>query len=199
MTRFLAIIIGLIVALIIWMIVRAVRMTLATANVLRTKIEPALAPLREGRSPSPDRIHELAAHAPTRSTLWRALRELQRHDLFPSQYATSEALAESDMVVWLMHGNELGAAPDESELVETIERAAGAESRRGRYFVFRFRTNLPHWAATSGWMAGVAGPYFAGDDAFDAPAAGVFSKFEAFETRSAEEHLAAIVPVNRTT
>lgn len=63
--------------------------------------------------------------------------------------------------------------------------------------VFRFRTKPPHWAATTGWMAGVAGPYFDGDDAFDAPAAGVFSKFEAFESRSPEDHLAAMEQMNR--
>lgn len=82
-------------------------------------------------------------------------------------------------------------------IVKTIERATGAEPQGGRYFVFRFRTNPPHWAAKSGWMAGVAGPYFPGDEAFDAPAAGVFSKFESFETRSLEDHLAAMVSVSR--
>jgi hypothetical protein len=120
-----------------------------------------------------------------------ALRGMHRGDL-PPQYATPEALAESDLVVWLMHANELGAPPDAIELVKTIERPAGAPGQNSRYYVFRFRTNPPHWAASSGWMAGVAGPYADGDEAFDTPAAGVFSKFEAFESRSPEDHLAAI-------
>lgn len=183
---------GLIVALVIWMIVRAVRLTLATTHAMRARIEPVLAAVREGRTPSPDEIHDLAANAATRSLLRRALRQLGRDDLFPVRYATPEALAESDMVVWLLHGNELGAVPDDIELATTMERTAGAPPRRCRYFVFRFRTRPPHWAASSGWMAGVAGPYFEGDEILDTPPAGIFSRFERFDARSPEEHLAAI-------
>ena len=186
---------GLIAAAIGWMIVRSVRMTLASTAALQQRIEPVLAPLREGRTPSPDEIHALAAHVETRSLLQRALRGLKREDLFPVQFATPEALAESDLVVWLAHGNELGAKPDAIEHVKTIERPVGAAGRRARYLVFRFRTDPPHWASTSGWMAGVAGPYFDRDEGFDTPQARVFSRFEAFDARSPEAHLSAMEQV----
>ena len=174
-------------------------MTVASTTALHQQIEPVLAALREGRTPSPDQIHALAARAETRSVLHRALRDMKREDLFPSRFATAEALAESDMVVWLSHGNELGAKPDGIEHVKTIERPVGASGSPGRYLVFRFRTAPPHWAATSGWMAGVAGPYFEGDEAFDAPRARVFSKFETFETRSPEEHVEAMAQMTKAT
>ncbi|MCI0624687.1 MAG: hypothetical protein L0387_24085 [Acidobacteria bacterium] len=56
------------------------------------------------------------------------------------------------------------------------------------YFVFRFRMKAPHWAAKDGWAAGVAGPYMtAGEPCPDA--AGTFSQFEAYDSRSPEEHV----------
>jgi hypothetical protein len=180
---------GLVAALIVWMIVRAVRLTAATTKLLAGRMEPVIAALRDGRTPPPDDVHALAADATTRSTLRRVLRDMGRGELFPQRYAGPEALAESDLVVWLMHGNELGAAPDAIELATAIDRDGA-----GRFFVFRFRTEPPHWASSKGWMAGVAGPYAAGEEAFDTPAAGVFSRFEPFDSRSPEEHVAALAP-----
>ena len=188
MLKFMLLFGGLIGAMIVWMIVRAVRLTTATAGLLTARLEPVLAALREGRTPSPDAVHALAADPATRGVLRRALREMKRGDLFPERHATPAALAESDLVVWLMHGNELGAAPDGIELVTGIDRPG-----TGRFFVFRFRTDPPHWAADQGWMAGVAGPYGEAEEAFDNPAAGVFSRFEPFDSRSPEDHLAAMV------
>ena len=186
MLTFMLVVGGLIGAAIVGMIVRAVRLTGATARLLAARLEPVLAAAREGRTPPPDVVHALAGNPSTRSLLRRALRAMGRPELFPTQFDTPDALAESDLVVWLMHGNELGAAPDGIELAATIDRGAG------RFYVFRFRTDPPHWAASKGWMAGVAGPYSGSEEAFDQPAAGVFSRFEPFDSRSPEEHLAAM-------
>jgi hypothetical protein len=189
MNAFLLIATGLIAAMVIWTIVRSVRTTLASVSALQSRIDPVLAPLREGRTPSPDQIHALAASADTRSVLYRALREMKRGDLFPPQYATPAALAESDVVIWLAHGNRLGARPSAIEHVTTIRRPGGTFEEPARYMVFRFRTDPPHPAASNGWMAGVAGPYYEGDEPFDAPLARASSRFEKFEARSPEEHV----------
>ncbi len=61
------------------------------------------------------------------------------------------------MVEWLAHATELGDRPDEIELLRTIEYDTPDGSCD--LFVFRFRTLEPQWAAGSGWMIGVAGPY----------------------------------------
>jgi hypothetical protein len=67
------------------------------------------------------------------------------------------AIAEAEMATWLAYPNELGAQPDEIELLRTVE----FDTPNGPVdlFVFRFLIHEPHWAAENGWMIGVAGPY----------------------------------------
>jgi hypothetical protein len=61
----------------------------------------------------------------------------------------------------------------------------------GHYFVFRFRVKPPHWAASKGWLAGVAGPY---DVTQDPTPYGrkTFSRFESFESQTPEQHVETI-------
>jgi hypothetical protein len=181
---------GAIALVVVWMIVRAIRLTVGVTAGLAGRIEPVLAAVREGRTPLPDEVYRLAADPATRSVLYRALRALGHADLFPAAQTSAEAIAESDLVVWLLHGNELGAAPDEIELVSAIDRAGPPAP--GRYYLFRFKTSPPHWAAASGWMAGVAGPYAPGEEAFDQRPGRVFSRFEPFDSRSPEDHVAVL-------
>jgi hypothetical protein len=97
-------------------------------------------------------------------------------------------LSEGQLVEWLLHPNELGARPDEIELMKKIE-----DGDRGRWLVYRFRMREPHWAAKDGWMAGVVGPVGPADDAEPLPEAPVvFSMFNAFDSASPEEHVAAV-------
>ena len=102
-----------------------------------------------------------------------------------------EMIAESDLVAWLLHPNELGGVPDGIELAEVIEREEGDPPEKYRFYVFKFRTLEPHWMARHGWVAGVAGPYWDGQDP-DASPPGVFSEFEPFNLRTPAEHLARI-------
>jgi len=90
-------------------------------------------------------------------------------------------------VLWLCHPNELAAAPDEIELMARVP-VPGDTSSDLRYFVFRYRTKPPHWAADKGWLAGVAGPYPSAGPVTSS-ASGTFSRFEAWESRTAEEHV----------
>ena len=56
------------------------------------------------------------------------------------------------------------------------------------YFVYRFRMHPPHWAAKDGWTAGVAGPHNLKAE----PMPGgrhTFSRFEAYDSCSPEEHV----------
>ena len=61
-----------------------------------------------------------------------------------------------------------------------------------RYYVFRFRTNPPHWAAKDGWMAAVAGPFGDSDADSEGQLDGTFSMFRSWEECDAHEHLARI-------
>lgn len=92
------------------------------------------------------------------------------------------------MAAWLLFPTELGVLPDEIVLTKEIKRGEGAPSRPCRYFIFKFRTHPPHWAAKDGWMAGVAGPYFSDWKSEESPSM-VFSRFEAYDSATPEEHL----------
>lgn len=152
------------------------------------KIEPVLKALRVGTTPDSADLLRFAEDRQTRKVLFDTLTEAKRLDLFPRQYLTWEALADCDLVLWLWHPNELGAPPDEIELTARIPAPSNALPHPSEYFVFRFRTRPPHWAAKDGWMAGVAGPYMTAGDPLT-HSAGTFSQFEPYDSRSPEEHV----------
>ena len=56
----------------------------------------------------------------------------------------------------MMHPNELQAAPEKIELVETVRRHV--DGRDAQFHVYRFRMPAGHWAAKDGWELGLAGP-----------------------------------------
>ncbi|HET7291739.1 MAG TPA: hypothetical protein VFM88_04890 [Vicinamibacteria bacterium] len=152
------------------------------------RIAPVLTALQAGETPPPEELARFARAGDTRKVLFESLREYGRLDLFPREHLTWEALAEADLVLWLWHPNELAAPPDEIELMKQVPAPDAEGSRELRYFVFRFRTKPPHWASEDGWMAGVAGPY----PTSEAPrpyARGTFSRFEAYDSRTPEEHV----------
>jgi hypothetical protein len=150
-------------------------------------IAPVTEALSAGRQPNEADLQRFARDRKTRQVLHDVLAEVQKLHLFPKEFLTWPALAEANLVGWLCHPNELQVAPDEIELMATLP-APGAPDTH--YFLFRYRTHEPHWAAKDGWTAGVAGPY----DLTKPPAPyapGTFSRFEAFDSRTPEEHVRA--------
>jgi hypothetical protein len=127
----------------------------------------------------------------TRGEIYRLLLSFRRVDLFPAELCTWEAMAETDLVCWLCHPNELGCLPGEIDLVKQVPVHFSELLTDLHYFVFRFRKQRPHWAAKRGWLAGVAGPY----NVKSSPMPGgrhTFSRFEPFDSRSAEAHVEAV-------
>ena len=143
--------------------------------------------LAAGQDPDPADVERFARDRDTRIVLYDSLEHHSKLHFFPAQYATPEAIAEGDLVLWLSHPNELDAAPDEVQLMGRIP-VPGVPSSDMRYFLFRYRTKAPHWAAKEGWLAGVAGPY-ATSGIVSARAAGTFSRFEPYDSRTPEEHV----------
>lgn len=178
----------LIVAFIIWRYVATVRGGLRRTEELASRIAPVVRAVQEGLADAAARVRALAADPATRTLLHDELLEANRLDLFPKEFATPEALAESDLVFWLRHPNELAASPDEVELKARATRSLtpGAE---WTYFLFRYRTKPPHWAADDGWMAGVAGPYGPNGEAVTGGPAGTFSTFLAYDSKPPDEHI----------
>ena len=66
------------------------------------------------------------------------------------------------MVRWLVHPNELNAVPAKIEVSRRV--TVNQDQKTGTIFFFRFRTEPPHWAAKTGWMIGVDGPYWDGQE-----------------------------------
>ena len=185
------VVVAIVAAFIVWRLWATVAGGRRSYARLLTRIAPVLKRLGAGEDPDPGDLERFARDRDTRKVLYDALEQHQKLALFPSRYLTSEAMAEADLVVWLNHPNELGALPDAIELMATLPVPAdGLEHQR--YFVFRYRTNPPHWAARDGWLAGVAGPYPAEGPVEGSSARGTFSRFEPYDSRSPEEHVRVV-------
>jgi hypothetical protein len=149
------------------------------AAVARLDSDPDAARLEMGR---------LAANPELRSTLYSTLASNGKSEHFPGEFLNQEALAESDLVFWLCHPNELQVAPDEIQLMARISKTLPDEAGPARFFVFRFRVNTPHWASERGWMAGIAGPYSPGGD-LQTHARGTFSELAPYDSLTPADHV----------
>jgi hypothetical protein len=143
---------------------------------------------RSGQSISAQVIFRVASNASCRKQLYSSLRELGKLDRFPVEFANQSALAEADMVNWLLYPTELDSAPDEIELLTKVELPEGDDL--SDLYVFRYRKHPPHWAAEHSWMIGVAGPY----RRIDQPSTdglGTFSRMESEDSKTLAEHIEA--------
>ncbi|HUF28421.1 MAG TPA: hypothetical protein VMM18_15700 [Gemmatimonadaceae bacterium] len=175
----------LIVAMIAWLIFAAYAGGRRAYRRMLDRIAPVVTALAAGTDPAPEHIDAFARDRETRKVLHDVLAASGRLHLFPRQWLTWEAMAEADLVAWLCHPNEMSAPPAGIEMMARVPAPDGAV---GDFFVFRYRMEPPHWRASDGWLAGVAGPYeAAGDPAPHGP--GTFSHFEKFDARTAEEHV----------
>jgi hypothetical protein len=166
-----------------------INLQLASARVrkrTRELLRPVLDPLAAGRAPDPKEVAGLASNLLARGALYTALRKVGREQLIPPQFRTAEALAESEMARWLSHPNELAAIPSQIHLVKVVP--VKTDVGDVQYYLFRFCTQVPHWAADKGWMAGVAGPYRAGELHGDQPG-GTFSELESIDARDPRGHV----------
>jgi hypothetical protein len=154
----------------------------------RLKFFTAISLLRKGRGVSDSDLHEIAASAETRNWFYERLLNLGRLELFPAAFKTQDAFAESEMVNWLIFPTELGRAPDEIELMKVISIDTPDDGPLD-YYVFRFRTFEPHWAAKAGWTAGLAGPFLRKETPTPKSYGETFSKFEPWESKTPDEHV----------
>jgi hypothetical protein len=181
--------VGLVVACFAWRIFATIAGGRRAYRELALRLGPVLEALERGEEPRREDLVRFARDRATRRVLHDALSQHEKLALFPREYLRWELVAEGDLVGWLCHPHELGCAPDEIELMGQVPAPAGAHAGR-TYFVFRYRTKPPHWAADQGWLAGVAGPYALAEE--PAPwAPGTFSRFEAWDSRTPEQHVAA--------
>ena len=93
------------------------------------------------------------------------------------------------MVHWLVYPTELARVPDEIELMHTIPVNEGNEDTAAEYYLFRFRTFEPHWAAKDGWMVGWVGPFLLKNVPTIDGDGQTFSEFTPWDSKTPDEHI----------
>lgn len=177
---------ALVVVLFLLMWMRAIRASGRRNEQLEKDLLPVIAALQENDSSAPQLVYDAAQNPTTRNFLYEKLQELGRVDIFPEEFRTNEKHAESDLVTWLMHPNELNAIPAEIHLAKRIAIEEGG--RKGTVFLFRFLTDSSHDAWERGWMAGVSGVYWENSN-LDDEVRGAFSEFIPFNQMTEEQHV----------
>jgi hypothetical protein len=152
----------------------------------------AISSLRLGMSVDADTLERVAASAEVRGWLFDGLGRLGKRSLFPTRWATQAALAEAEMVNWLTYPTEMGRAPDEIELMNVVSEDVGPRDGVMEWYLFRFRTNPPHWSSKDGWLAGVAGPFRKAKAPSTASYGDTFSSMKPWSSMTPEQHVADV-------
>lgn len=145
-------------------------------------LNPVMQKIASNKTIKDSEILSLVQNASLRYLVYLMLREYNRQDLFPAEYFTHEKGAESFLANWLEFPTELGTAPDEIQLIKSVF------INEMTYYVFKYRTMPPHWAAANNWMLGVSGPYIAEMLPYDTPLR-VFSRFNLVSYISPEDEV----------
>lgn len=145
-------------------------------------LNPVMQKIASNKTIKDSEVLSLVQNASLRYLVYLMLCEHNRQDLFPAEYYTHEKGAESFLANWLEFPTELGMAPDEIQLVKSVAIDDMT------YYVFKYRTMPPHWAAANNWMLGVSGPYLAETLPYDIPLR-VFSRFNTLNHISPEDEV----------
>lgn len=164
------------------------RQAVAQFSDPRLRMNALLSLLRHDCDVDPAAVAQVATSAECRKWLIDGLHKLERTQLFPRELQTQAALAESDLVNWLIHPTELGRPPDEIELMQTIPFDTETDAGWADYFLFRFRVDPPHWSSRDGWLAGVSGPFLRRDRPTIQALGDTFSAFTPWERKGESEH-----------
>ncbi len=161
-----------VVAFIVWRFTSVARGARQRDQKLFTLIGPIGEKLAAGDELPSHEIHSLAALPQLRCLLFELLKHHEQLDIFPGEYLSEVAQAETRLAYWMMHPNELQDAPDAIELVETVPRTVAGE--KCRFHVFKYTMPKGHWAGGD-WLLGLAGPYFGCEPPYSG-IAGAFSR-----------------------
>jgi hypothetical protein len=173
------------------------RLAVAEYTDPRLRLYGVLSLLRQNREADAAAVADIAADAEARKFLFEGLQLLERSQLYPAAYRDQSWLAESELVNWLIRPVELGRAPDEIDLVQSVEFDTGRDGSAD-YYLFRFQSNPPHWASRHGWLAGVAGPFLRKDQPTVHSLGDTFSAFTPWDRKTEAEHVEDVHELART-
>jgi hypothetical protein len=165
--------VALFIAFIVWRIMSVARGIRQRDERLARELDPLAKRLEQKATISRDEVFALARKPQLRYPLYALLKQFNRLDLFPAEFLSDEAQGAAKLAHWMMHPNELQDAPREIELVERVARTV--DERECSFLVYRYRMPESHWAASDGWILGLAGPFAKSDPPYEGPA-GAFSR-----------------------
>lgn len=90
-------------AFVVWRYTSVARGANASDEALLKRIDPLAQRIEAKESVGPAVLHQVAAAPELRPMLYLMLSHYQRADLFPSQFMTQQAQAESALVYWMIH------------------------------------------------------------------------------------------------
>jgi hypothetical protein len=160
------------VVFLLWRYTSVARGARSRDKALLARLDPLAERFQNEEPVTPEEIQILAACPELHTMLYMMLSHYQRLDLFPSAYLSNEAQAEAVLVYWMLHPNELQAAPATIQLEEKLQREL--EGKQGDFYVFRYKLPVGHWAGPE-WHLGLAGPFFPEDLPYQG-VAGCFSR-----------------------
>ena len=175
---------ALLVAGVAWRRHSVMRGAKARDRKLIARLDPLAERLERNEAVTADEIESLADAPELRQLLYVLLDHYGSLDLFPTRHLRPEAIAESALVYWMLHPNELQAAPSRIEALGAFER--NVTGRTARYFAFRYRMDSNHWAG-SDWIVGVAGPVFENDPPYGGSTSGFTRATDRFDTVNPED------------
>lgn len=121
--------------------------------------------------------------------------EHNKTNLFPQEYNSLIAEAESNLANWLEFPTEFDAWPNEIEHIKRVIFDFDQQNNFVHYEVFKYRADEPHWAAKNGWILGVVGSYFDDSKPYDFPKA-TFSRVSSTIDKVTSDEEAKWVHVN---
>jgi hypothetical protein len=141
--------------------------------------------LKRKSEPTQLAIERCAASHAARDDLYIQLKQLDRLDLFPSQYLTLESFAACAMVQWLMFPSELGREPDALELVAKLAGKSDDDGADAVMYLWRCSSEGRVFACANG-------PYRLGAEMGELSGGHSFSNFKAWDEATPEQHVAEI-------
>jgi hypothetical protein len=177
-------------AIAVWLVLMWAKASVRRGGRVRDRkilkmLDPVGRRLAQGEPVSRAEVAQLAAMPHTRRMLYGLLKHFERLDLFPAELRDARTQAEAALAYWLLHPNEFQDVPAEMALVERVAREVDGEAVA--FYVFRFRMGEGHWAANSGWLLGLAGPFIRRDVPYANPAGAFARGGDRFGETSPEE------------
>lgn len=155
------------------------------STVDQVKLFAIVSALKHHIPVSTSTLRALAVSPTNRHRLWRLLDYSGHLDRFPAKYRTNRMLAEANMVRWLEFPTEMGRPPEEIEPL-TVIRLRDANDEPCEAYFFKFRH--PDFLGGE-WFVGFGGTYRIHDTP-KLTGDGTFSRFDALESKSIEDHVA---------